>query len=200
MKGLRVAVSFIVTSCIMGFCLGFLSAYLESRGERPIAPANRMVMILGMSGVVASIVSTRAANRNVSRAAAADEKEAKRFAPVADRATVYVFRDARLAKVAGLDVLLDGAPVGQTRGKTFYRLQITPGEHVLTSRNPHDGSQHEHRMSGDAGSVSFFEQRVGFGMTSLKHQMVPADAEKAATRIQRCRLLDRQLPTNPRPA
>jgi hypothetical protein len=173
----------------MGFALGFLSAYLEARGERPIAPMNRMVMTLGMSGVVASIVTTRAANKRVSHAAAAEEKEAKSFAPAADRATVYVFRDATLGKVAGLDVLLDGTPVGQTRGKTFYRLQLPPGEHLLISRNPQDGSQHEHRLRGDAGSLHFLEQRVSFGMTSLRHQMVPTEAGSATSRIQRCRLL-----------
>jgi Protein of unknown function (DUF2846) len=146
-------------------------------------------MIMGMSGVVASIAGARAANRNVSRAAATEEADAKRCAPVADRATVYVFRDANIGKVAGLDVLLNGTTIGQTRGKTFYRLQIAPGEHLLTSRNPQNGSQHEHRLRADAGALLFLEQRVGFGFAALRHEIVPTDQAKAASRIQRCRLL-----------
>jgi len=188
-KGLRVIVIAFVTACIMGFALGLLSAYMETHGERPIPQSTRMMMILGMSGIVASIAGARGANRRVARAAATEEAEAKRCAPAAGRATVYVFRDAFLGKAAGLDVLLDGAPIGQTRGKTFYRLHLAPGEHLLTSRNPQDGSQHEHRLRADAGSLLFLEQRVSFGMTALRHEIVPIEQTSATSRIQRCRLL-----------
>jgi hypothetical protein len=188
-KGLRVIVISFVTAAIMGFGLGLLSAYLEAHGERPIQQSTRLMMILGMTGMVASIAATRGANRRVSRAAATEEAEAKRCAPVADRATVYVFRDANIGKVAGLDVLLNGTAIGQTRGKTFYRLQLPPGEHLLTSRNPQDGSQHEHRLQAGAGSLVFLEQRVRFGMMTLRHDIVPAEQAKATSRIKRCRLL-----------
>ena len=189
MKGLRVAIVFLVTSFIMGFLLALLSVWMEAHGEHAIPQSTRFTMILGMSGLVAAIVAARSANRRVSRAAAAEEAEAKRYAPVADRATVYVFRDAFFGRVAGLDVLVDGAPVGQTRGYTFYRLHLPPGEHLLTSRNPQDGSQHEHRLSAGAGSLLFMEQRVSMGMTSLRHQIVPAEQSAATSRIKRCRLL-----------
>jgi hypothetical protein len=184
-----VVITFAVTSFIMGFALAMLSASLEKRGERPIPQQTRLLMILGMSGVVASIVATRGANRRVARAAAAEEAEAKRYAPVADRATVYVFRDATVGKVAGLDVLLNGTAIGQTRGKTFYRLHLAPGEHLLTSRNPQNGTQHEHRLRADPGALHFLEQRVKFGMTALRHEIVPTEQTSATSRIKRCRLL-----------
>jgi hypothetical protein len=188
-KGLRVALIFLVTSFIMGFGLGLLSSYLESRGEQPIAAQTRLTLILGASGMVASIALARGGNRRVAHAAAAQEAEAKRCASAPDRATVYVFRDAYIGKVAGLDVLVDGAPVGQTRGKTFYRLELTPGEHVLTSRNPQNGSQHEYRLRADSGSLVFLEQRVRMGAMTMRHEIVPAEQAAAVSRIQRCRLL-----------
>ena len=189
MKGLRAIVIVSVTAFIMGFGLALLSAWLEAHGEHAIPQSTRMLMIIGVSGMVASIAASRGANRRVARAAAGEEAEAKRFSPVADRATVYVFRDAFVGKVAGLDVLLDGTPIGQTRGKTFYRLQLPPGEHLLASRNPQDGSQREHRLRADAGSLLFLEQRVSIGMTALRHEIVPAEQSAATSRIQRCRLL-----------
>lgn len=189
MKGMRVALSFLITSFIVSFGLGLLSAYLETHGEQPIAPGTRWTMILGMSGMVASIALARGGNRRIAQAAAGAEKEAKRFASVADRAAVYVFRDAYIGKVAGLDVLVDGAPVGQTRGKTFYRLELPPGEHLLTSRNPRDGSQSEHRLRADSGSLVFLEQKVSMGLVEIRHQMVPTEQAAAVSRIQRCRLL-----------
>jgi len=189
LKGLRATILFGGMALIMGFGLGVLSAWLESRGERPIPTPTRLTMILGLSGVVVSIAGTRGGNRRIARAAPAEEAEAKRCSAVADRATVYVFRDAFVGKVAGLDVLVDGTPVGQTRGKTFYRLHLPPGEHLLTSRNPRDGSQHEHRVRADAGSLLFLEQQVSMGMTSLRHQIRPVEQSAAQSRIEKCRLL-----------
>lgn len=186
MKGLRVTIVFAVTAFIMGFGLALLSAYLEAHGERAIPETNRLMMVVSMSGVAASIAAARGLNRRVSRATAGEEAEAKRCAPVAGQATVYVFRDAFIGKVAGLDVLLDGAPVGQTRGKTFYRLQLPPGEHLVISRNPRDNSRHEQRVRAEAGSLLFLEQQVRFGM---KHALVPTEQAAAMPRIQRCRLL-----------
>jgi hypothetical protein len=188
-KGLRVAISFLITSFVMGFALALLSAYLVAHGEHPIPPTSRLTMIFGLSGIVAAIAGARGGNRRVAHAAAGQEAEAKRCASLPDRATVYVFRDAYFGKLAGLDVLLDGAPVGQTRGKTFYRLELAPGEHRLASRNPRDGSQHEHRLYADSGSLVFLEQRVSMGATTMKHQIVPTEHAAAVSRIQRCRLL-----------
>lgn len=189
MKGLRVTIVVAVTAFLTGFGVALLSVYLERHGEHPIPSSTRLTLVLGMSGMAAAIAGARGANRRVARAARDEEAEAKRYAPVADRATVYVFRDAFVGKVAGLDVLVDGAPVGQTRGHTFYRLQLPPGEHLLTSRNPRDDSQSEHRLRADAGSLVFLEQRVSLGMKALRHEFVPAEQTKAASRIRRCRLL-----------
>ena len=192
MKGLRVTVIVIATAFIMGFGLALLSAFMVAHGEQPIPEMTRLTFIIGMTGVVGSIAAVRGANKKVSHAAKNEEAEAKRCAPIPGRAIVYVFRDAYLGKVAGLDVIVDGKPVGQTRGKTFYRLELAPGEHVLTSRNPQNGSQHEHRLSAGAGSLVFLEQHLSFGMVTFNHKIVPAEQGAATRRIQKCRLL---LPT-----
>lgn len=189
MKGLRVTLAFLITSFFMGFALALLSAYLVAHGEHAIPATTRLTMILGMSGVVAAISGTGGGNQRVAPAARSDEAAAKRCAPAADRATVYVFRDAFYGKLAGLDVLLDGAPVGQTRGRTFYRLELPPGDHLVVSRNPRDGSQHEQRVHAGSGSLVFLEQRVSMGATSMRHELVPAEQANAMKRIQGCRLL-----------
>lgn len=189
MKGMRVALIFLVTSFVTAFALAFLSVYLETHGERPIAFESRLMMSLGVSGIVASIAGTRGGNRSIAHAGSGAEEEAKRCAPVSDRATVYVFRDAFIGKLAGLDVLVDGTPVGQTRGKTFYRLELAPGEHLLTSRNPKDGSQHEYRLNAEPGSLVFLEQRLSMGALAMRHEIVPAEQANAMSRIQHCRLL-----------
>jgi len=189
LKTLRVTIIVLVTAFVMGFGLALLSAFLVARGERPIPEMTRLTMIIGMTGVVGAVAAGLGGNRRIARASRAEEKEEKQCTPVADRATVYVFRDAWVARAAGFDLLLDGTPVGQTRALTFYRLRLTPGEHVLASRNPRDGSQYEHRVSAGPGSLLFLEQQLKIGMTAMRHELVPADQTKASKRVRRCRLL-----------
>jgi hypothetical protein len=173
----------------VGFGLGFLSGYLEARGERPIPESNRLMICLGAGGVVAGIVSTIGGNRRVARATRDQEREAKSFTPIADRSVVYVFRDSYIGHRLGVDLLVDAAMAGQTRGNTFYRLEVAPGEHMLTTHNPQDDSKNEQRFNAAAGSMLFFEQSVKMGMTSSKVNLVPTEREAAMRRIRKCRLL-----------
>jgi hypothetical protein len=189
LKRLRSVGWFAVTAFVVAFALAFLSADLEARGERPIPQWTRWMIIVGVCGVVSTIVRVREANRGMTRAAAAEESEAKRFTPVAEQAVAYVFRDSYVRILVGLDVLVDGAPIGRTLGKTFYRIPLAPGEHVLASRDPKNGSQHEHRLSAHAGAIVFLEQRLDYGLTGLRHELVPIEAASATRRIRRCRLL-----------
>jgi hypothetical protein len=56
---------------------------------------------------------------------------------------------------------------------------------IQISRNPQDGSQHEHRLRGDAGSLHFLEQRVSFGMTDrdeCRHDHVARRTRKGQMR------------------
>jgi hypothetical protein len=189
MKSLRAGIAFVVTCFVVSFALGFLSGYLEARGERPISPSSRLMMALGAGGVVAAIVSTIGGNRRVAQATREQAKAAKSFTPIADRGVVYVFRDSFIGHRLGINVLLDAAMIGQTRGNTFYRLEVAPGDHVLASHNPQNDSKNEQRFHAAAGAMLFFEQTVKMGMTASSVNLVATDRAPATRRIQKCRLL-----------
>jgi hypothetical protein len=150
MKSFRPAAVFIVTCLIVGFALGLLSGYLQAHGEHAIPLMQRLTMSLGAAAVLAAMTTFLTGNRAQARAPAAQDSDAKRFAPVAERTVVYLFRDAFVGKLLGIDVAIDGVPLGQTRGKTFYRLELAPGEHVLSSTNPQDSSREEYRFTASA--------------------------------------------------
>jgi hypothetical protein len=130
------------------------------------------------------------ANRNAGRASAQEEQSAKMFNADPQAAVVYIFRDAFFARLVGFDVQLDGHAVGQTRGKTFYRLTLPPGEHVLNSVNPQDGSQSPLALSTAPGQIRYLEHSVRFGAKGPKHGFVECDDASGRERVRRCRLLN----------
>ena len=189
MKSLRTSAVFIVTCIVISVALGLLSGYLQAHGEHAIPLVQRLTMSLGAAVVLSAISTTLSSNRSQLRAPAAQDSNAKRFAPVAERTVVYLFRDAFVGKMLGLDIAIDGLALGQTRGKTFYRLELAPGEHVLSSINPQDNSRQEYRFTAAAGALMFLEQAVRLGGRALRHEIAPAAAAEAADRVRRCRML-----------
>ena len=71
------------------------------------------------------------------------ELQAKRFDAVADKAVVYLFRDALDFSRAPTSVMLDGNPVGTSFEATFFRFELAPGRHRLAG------------LAGDAGRLEF---------------------------------------------
>lgn len=194
MKLSRPTVVFIVACTVLGFLLGMFSAFLAAHGQQPIPAAERLMMSVSAAGVLAAVSTFLAGNRAQAQASSEEDRLAKQFTPVAERAIVYVFRDAFYGKFLGLDLALDGTALGQTRGKTYFRLDLAPGEHVLLSHNPQNDSVTEHRFSVAACSIGFLEHRVRLGGGALKHDFAAVDAAAAAARVRRCRLLALPLP------
>ncbi len=102
---------------------------------------------------------------------------------------VYLFRDAFVGKLVGIDVLVDGRPVAQTRGKTFVRLELEPGQHVLTSSSPAQGTRADLPLGVAAGSVAYVEQSIKMGAVTSAPQMALVAEADGQKRIRRCRLL-----------
>jgi hypothetical protein len=189
MKLSRPALIFIIVCIGLGFLLGMFSAFLVAHGQQAIPAAERLMMSVCAAGVLAAVSTFLGGNRAQAQASSEDDHLAKQFTPVAERAIVYVFRDAFYGKFLGLDVALDGTPLGQTRGKTYFRLDLMPGEHVLLSHNPQNGSATEHRFNVAACSISFLEHRVRLGGGALKHDFAVLEAAAGAGRVRRCRML-----------
>ncbi|HZP68167.1 MAG TPA: hypothetical protein VFB32_17825 [Rudaea sp.] len=185
-------VAFVVTATIMGFLCGLLSGYLRAHGQAGIPPTTIATISLGFATVMLAIASVFAGNRRVAAAGSDEEARAKTFAPDPNGAsTLYVFRDAFYAKFLGLELFLDGSPVGQTRGKSFLCFTVAPGAHRISTVNPQDKSRVDLDVDLAPGP-SYVEQSVKLGATGPKHALAICDAANAQPRIRRCRLLASQ--------
>jgi len=189
MKLSRPTLIFLIACIGLGFLLGMFSSFLVAHGQQAIPAGERLMMSVCAAGVLAAVSTFLSGNRAQAQASSEEDRLAKQFTPIAERAVVYVFRDAFYGKFLGLDVTLDGTTLGQTRGKTYFRLDLAPGEHVLVSHNPQNDSVTEHRFSVAACSISFLEHRVRLGGGALKHDFATVEAAAAAARVRRCRML-----------
>jgi len=189
MKSVFSAFAFIGTCCLASFLLGLFSVYLQGQGEPPIDSAQSLGMSLGAALMVTSVVAGTVANRRIQRATDSQDVEAKAFRALSGYAVVYVFRDAFVGRSLGVDLTLDATPIGQTRGGTFYRLAMAPGEHRLVSRDVRASRCFEYRFAAVAGSQIFLEHRFRWGALTARHDLVAVNAESGRARVQRCRLL-----------
>lgn len=59
--------------------------------------------------------------------------QARLFAPVADKAVIYIVRDLGDPFVRAVRIGLDGKAVGETLPNTYLRLEVEPGTHRIAS-------------------------------------------------------------------
>lgn len=126
-------------------------------------------------------------NKTLRKATPAQIAEAQRFLPVAERGVVYLYRHQVVGMLMGLEALVDGRPVGQTRGKTFYRLELAPGRHVFAGNGK---CPQPLELDIAAGQVAYIEQELQMGMlqSSYRYRAEP-DAQRAQSAIRGCRML-----------
>lgn len=60
------------------------------------------------------------------------DKVAKQFETVKDKAVIYVFRN-KSGMETKMPVKINGHEVAKTRSHTFFRVEVNPGEHEISS-------------------------------------------------------------------
>ena len=124
---------------------------------------------------------------SVNKAGRDSDTQAKTFAPVTDKAVVYIYRDEILGAAIKLHVAVDGIAVGDTGPKSFLQLALPPGQHTITSRGEKTSSL---SLDTQAGQTYYVWQEVKMGMLSggSKLQLVAEDVGRKgvteSTRIQ----------------
>jgi hypothetical protein len=81
---------------------------------------------------VAYIFGNLAGNRKLPIAGAAEKEAALALKPPAGKALLVVFREGFVAKLAGLNLAVDGREFAQLTAPKFTVLALAPGAHTLT--------------------------------------------------------------------
>ena len=84
----------------------------------------------------------------------------KAVAAAPDRAGIDIYRSEPIATAYRIEVFLDGAPLGQTAGRTYLYAEVAPGRHTVTSNADNIATL---EVNVEPGSLTFVWQEVTAG-------------------------------------
>jgi hypothetical protein len=166
------------------FAFGLLRALL---GEEIVL----VISLIALVVVGVLVYRNLQTNRKVTEATPQQRAEALQFAPVADKAVLYVFRNQFVGRAVGVNVLIDGREVAQIKSPRFIRVVLTPGPHKIagytgTNKPPAEGEGDA--INAAAGDVLIMKCEVQPNMVgaSVKFTAQPqgrADVQKIARMV-----------------
>ncbi|WP_052697588.1 DUF2846 domain-containing protein [Luteibacter yeojuensis] len=123
---------------------------------------------------------------NVQKASKADSDQAKAFAPVGDKAVLYVYRDESFGSAIKMPVSVDGVIVGETGPKSFLQLTVAPGRHTIVS---HTETNPAVTIDAQAGQSYYVWQEVKMGMWAARSLLHTMPAGEGQAGVRKCELL-----------
>ena len=143
------------------------------------------MVVLGFIGYLFWLFLVK--NKSVLKASESEKAEALLFKADPAMGVIYLFRKTYMGLLVGMDVVLDGNLIGQTRGYCFYRLLVSPGAHVLTGEKK---CEEPLQLQIAAGQVIYVEKEILMGaMKGGYRYKVNENIAKAQELIRGCKLL-----------
>jgi hypothetical protein len=116
----------IVIGLVVAVIFGFLMSFVFPEG--PAA----MFYGAGAGAFTAYILSNLAGNKKVPKASDTEKQAALAMQPPPGRSLLYVYREGFVAKLAGLNLQVDGQEFAQLTAPKFTVLALPAGPHTLT--------------------------------------------------------------------
>lgn len=143
------------------------------------------IVVLGFIGYLFWLFAFK--NKSMSKASEAEKTEALLFNADPTMGVIYLFRKTYLGMLVGMDVVIDGQLMGQTRGYCFYRLPVSPGTHVLSGEKK---CQEPLQLQIAAGQILYVEKEILMGaMKGGYHYKINDNIAIAQGLIRSCKLL-----------
>lgn len=150
-----------------------------------------IMLIVGLIAlVVFGVIVARnlGTNRKVAQASFQERDEALKFAPVAGKAVLYVFRNQFVGRAVGINVMIDGREVAQLKSPRFVRVLLSPGSHLIagytgTNKKPADGEGLA--LVANAGDVYVAKCEVEAQMVGVSIKFTPLNIDAARADLQK---------------
>jgi len=111
---------------------------------------------------------------------------AKQFVVDPAKANIYVYRSETMGAAVKMPVLIDNVSVGDTAAKTYIYRQVTPGEHVITSKTENDATL---SVNAEPGRNYFVWQEVKMGAFAARSALHLVDESKGHEGVAECKLV-----------
>ena len=95
----------------------------------------------------------------------------KAFSTKPNVAGVYIYRNESMGGGVGMDVEVDGKPLGQTAANTYFYTEVPPGKHTVTSKAENTDNLEVDTVAGKLYYV-WQEVKMGFLYARTKLHLV----------------------------
>jgi hypothetical protein len=180
-KGVRA----VLIGIVVAFVLSFGLAYFYAAAGEPDTPQAVLVGCV-FGAITAYIFGNLAGNRSIANASDAQKREALARAPEPGKALLYLYREGFVAKLAGLNLSIDGRVVAQLKAPRFT-LVVVPARQVALSAafgglaGPQN-KKSEIVLDASAGGIVVVRITMAMGMlqgsVTMKPQPDPAAARQ----------------------
>ncbi|MBP8772578.1 MAG: DUF2846 domain-containing protein [Aeromonadaceae bacterium] len=103
-----------------------------------------------------------------------------------DKAALYIFRNEGMGAGVKMDVLIDGAPVGQTAAHTFIYKEVAPGKHSITSKSENTDTI---EIDAKPGTLTYVWQEVKMGVLYARTKLSVVSDFQGKKGVQESKLI-----------
>jgi len=128
-KTVQAVILGVVVALVAGLGFGFV---MGLDGENHTGTAT--MAGLGAGVVAAYLFGNLSGNRRIANASSADKSAALSRSPPPGKALLFLFREGFVAKLAGLNIMVDGKPVAQLKSPRFTCIVVPAGTHAIAAR------------------------------------------------------------------
>ncbi len=113
-----------------------------------------------------------------------EDRQAKEFVTVSDKANIYLYRNERLGGAVAMPVALDGKVMGKTGPKTYFLWQVEPGKHEIASLTENTAKV---TIDAQAGKNHFVWQEVKLGVWAPRSKLHEVDTAEGQKAVKECK-------------
>ena len=136
--------------------------------------------------VIVALSFTMVGCASVKMADTAQDTQAKKFAPKANVAGIYIYRNESMGGAVKMDVSVDGKPMGQTAKKTYIYTEVQPGSHTVSSKAENTS---EVTIDAVAGKLYYVWQEVKMGVMYARNKLSLVDEATGKAGVNECNLI-----------
>lgn len=122
----------------------------------------------------------------VSLAPRDEDREAKKFLTVPDKAVLYIYRNQFIGSAWQIPITVNGELIGNTGGFTFFRKTLSPGESIVESwaENPTQMT-----LNLEAGKIYYVRHKTRTGTMKIRAELHLVDEAAGREGVKQSRLL-----------
>jgi hypothetical protein len=178
-KGIRAIVIGVIVAIVVGFLIGLLNSIATD------TPPLNAWLFGGVAGALtAYILGNLSGNRSIAKASDEQKREALARMPPTGKALLYLYREGFVAKLAGLNLSIDGRVVAQLKAPRFT-LIVVPARPLTLSAAFGGLAGPQNRRSeivvnASAGGIVVVKMTIAMGLLQGSVNMQPQPDPQAA--------------------